>query len=64
MIRKDDLSSQQYRAKHKMTFRMLGNGKYGGYKAGIVNGPMASTPRGKRRLTRKVDALRKPANVH
>lgn len=59
MIRKDDLSSQQYRAKHSMTFRKIGDGIYGGYKAGIVNGPPASTPRAKRRLARKVAAIRK-----
>lgn len=41
MIREDGKSSQKYREEHKDWFKKLDAGKYGGYRQGIQNGPVA-----------------------
>lgn len=42
-------SPQEYRENNSGRFRKLGNGKFGGFKKGIVNGPEPTTARAGRR---------------
>lgn len=36
--------SHEYRAERDGVFKKLGNGKFGGYRKGVVNGPEARRP--------------------
>ena len=51
--RREGVSSHQFREDNSDKFRSLGNGKYGGFKSGIPNGPEASTARAKRRHAKR-----------
>ncbi len=52
MIRQDGRSSQAFR-RDNPNFRSLGNGKFGGYKKGVVNGPEGTTERCGRRKQKR-----------
>lgn len=49
MIREDGKSSQKYREEHKDRFKKIDEGKYGGFRKGVPNGPTArSKPRARK----------------
>jgi hypothetical protein len=39
MRRKNGQTEQEYREEHSEKYKKLENGKYGGYKKGVPNGP-------------------------
>lgn len=53
MNARNRLESAQYRKDNSDKFVSLGNGKFGGFRRGIMNGPDASTARGKRRAAKR-----------
>jgi hypothetical protein len=42
-------TSQTYRKANSDRFESLGDGRWGGYKAGVANGPAPRTDRGRKR---------------
>jgi len=45
--------SRDYRRAHASKFKQIGDGVFGGYKSGVMNGPEPSTDRGRRRAAKK-----------
>lgn len=45
--------SRDYRRAHANMFKQIGEGVYGGYKSGVMNGPEPRTDRGHRRAAKR-----------
>lgn len=45
--------SRDYRRAHANLFKQIGDGVYGGYKSGVMNGPEPRTDRGHRRAAKR-----------